>query len=80
MARGEIPNSNFYIVSGKSTNGIESVKVNLVTPTEQAVEQAKVEIRSQPKKTIRGIKRHHENDYIFDAKKKKGIPPGIKRV
>jgi len=74
MAKGEIPYSKFYVVNNKTTTAKKDPSLKLVTPTEQAVEQAKSEIKSK-----RGIKRSYEEDPIIirDNKRK---PPGSKHL
>ena len=88
MAKGEIPYSQFYIVKSASNNIKQPVNVTMVAPTEQAVEQAKSELRTNSskkpiretnskKKTIRGTKRSRGAE-IFTKDNKKRKPPGTK--
>jgi hypothetical protein len=74
MARGEIPYSKFYIVHGNVNSIKKDTPLTLVTPVEQAVEQAKSEV-----KTASVRKRPYEEDPIVirDNKRK---PPGSKQL
>ena len=70
MAKGEIPYSKFYVVNNQTTTTKKETPITLVSPTEQAVEQAKSELKSN-----RGIKRSYEEDDIIINDNKKR-PPG----
>ena len=74
MAKGEIPYSKFYIVNDNLNVTKKDEPLTLVTPTQQAVEQAKSELKS-----IRRKKRPYEEDPIVirDNKRK---PPGSKHL
>jgi hypothetical protein len=74
MAKGEIPYSKFYIVNDNFNVTKKDEPLTLVTLTQQAVEQAKSELKS-----IRRRKIPYEEDPIVirDNKRK---PPGSKHL
>jgi hypothetical protein len=78
MAKGEIPYSKFYVVNMGKSHTEEPVTVKLVTPTEVAVEQAKVELKTDLQNTIRGSKRVMEDGIYTGHSKRK--PPGNKTL
>jgi hypothetical protein len=78
MAKGEIPYSHFYVIDMKRNDNTPRVNIKLVAPTEEAVEQAKVEINLDDHNSIRGSKRAVEDD-IYDRNVKRK-PPGRKTL